>query len=191
MSIKSAELTKLAVSSFVSLKNTYANMIGDLMTTIGMKKDIDLVLKAVGSDSRIGGKELKYSLGFGGPILPRDNKSLQLIIENSNTVINLPKNVDDYNKSHLNFIKNQYVNQNPNKSVPFVLNRLSYRKDTNILESSQQFQLCVDLLGEGYTLHVIEDSSVSSKLHSLSESYDGRLKFFKVGTIPDGVLIDL
>ena len=109
MSIKSAELTKLAVSSFVSLKNTYANMIGDLMTTIGLKKDIDLVLKAVGSDSRIGGKELKYSLGFGGPILPRDNKSLQLIIENSNTVINLPKNVDDYNKSHLNFIKNQYV----------------------------------------------------------------------------------
>ena len=67
----------------------------------------------------------------------------------------------------LSIIKNQYVNQNPNKSVPFVLNRLSYRKDTNILESSQQFQLCVDLLGEGYTLHVIEDSSVSSKLHSL------------------------
>jgi hypothetical protein len=59
------------------------------------------------------------------------------------------------------------------------------------LESSQKFQLCVDLLGEGYTLHVIEDSSVSSTLHSLSESYDGRLKFFKVGTIPDGVLIDL
>lgn len=191
MSMKSAEITKLAISSFVSLKNTYANMIGDLMTNLGMKKDINLVLKAVGSDSRIGGKELKYSFGFGGPILPRDNKALQHTIESSNTLINLPSNIDDYNKSHLNFIKELYISQNTDKSIPFVLDGLSYRKDTIILESSQQFQLCVDLLTEGYTLHVIEDSSVSSKLHSLSESYDGRLKFFKLGTNPEGVLIDL
>lgn len=191
MSMKSAEITKLAISSFVSLKNTYANMIGDLMTNLGMKKDINLVLKAVGSDSRIGGKELKYSFGFGGPILPRDNKALQHTIESSNTLINLPSNIHDYNKSHLNFIKELYISQNTDKSIPFVLNGLSYRKDTIILESSQQFQLCVDLLTEGYTLHVIEDSSVSSKLHSLSESYDGRLKFFKLGTNPEGVLIDL
>lgn len=191
MSMKSAEITKLAISSFVSLKNTYANMIGDLMTNLGVKKDINLVLKAVGSDSRIGGKELKYSFGFGGPILPRDNKALQHTIESSNTLINLPSNIDDYNKSHLNFIKELYISQNTDKSIPFVLDGLSYRKDTIILESSQQFQLCVDLLTEGYTLHVIEDSSVSSKLHSLSESYDGRLKFFKLGTNPEGVLIDL
>lgn len=191
MSMKSAEITKLAISSFVSLKNTYANMIGDLMTNLGIKKDINLVLKAVGSDSRIGGKELKYSFGFGGPILPRDNKTLQHTIESSNTLINLPSNIHDYNKSHLNFIKELYISQNTDKSIPFVLNGLSYRKDTIILESSQQFQLCVDLLTEGYTLHVIEDSSVSSKLHSLSESYDGRLKFFKLGTTPEGVLIDL
>lgn len=191
MSMKSAEITKLAISSFVSLKNTYANMIGDLMTNLGMKKDINLVLKAVGSDSRIGGKELKYSFGFGGPILPRDNKTLQHTIESSNTLINLPSNIDDYNKSHLNFIKELCISQNTDKSIPFVLNGLSYRKDTIILESSQQFQLCVDLLTEGYTLHVIEDSYVSSKLHSLSESYDGRLKFFKLGTNPEGVLIDL
>lgn len=191
MSMKSAEITKLAISSFVSLKNTYANMIGDLMTNLGMKKDINLVLKAVGSDSRIGGKELKYSFGFGGPILSRDNKALQHTIESSNTLINLPSNIDDYNKSHLNFIKELYISQNTDKSIPFVLDGLSYRKDTIILESSQQFQLCVDLLTEGYTLHVIEDSSVSSKLHSLSESYDGRLKFFKLGTNPEGVLIDL
>jgi len=191
MGIKSAELTKLAVSSFVSLKNTYANMIGDLMTTIGLKKDIDLVLKTVGSDSRIGGKELKYSLGFGGPILPRDNKSLQLIIENSNTVINLPKNVDDYNKSHLNFIKNQYVNQNPDKSLPFVMNGIGYNKNSDILENSPRYELCIDLLNEGYTLNVIEDTNISSKLNTVSESFGGRLKFFKLGTKPEGLLIDL
>ena len=72
-----------------------------------------------------------------------------------------------------------------------MIDGLSYRKGTNILESSQQYQLCIDLLNEGYTINVIEGSHVSSKLNELSESYDGRLKFFKLGTNPEGFLIDV
>ena len=191
MDTKSTEVAKFAISSFVSIKNTFANMVGDLMTNLGINKDINLVLNAIGSDSRIGTKELKYNLGFGGPILSRDNKALNYILENSNTELNLISKIDEWNKLHLNFLKQKYITQNPDKSIPFVINGLSYRKGTNVLESSQQYQLCIDLLNEGYTINVIEDSSVSSKLNSLSESYDGRLKFFKVGTKAEGFLIDL
>jgi UDPglucose 6-dehydrogenase len=191
MDTKSTEVAKLAISSFVSIKNTFANMVGDLMTNLGINKDINLVLNAIGGDSRIGTKELKYNLGFGGPILSRDNKALNYILENSNTELNLISKIDEWNKLHLNFLKQKYITQNPDKSIPFVINGLSYRKGTNVLESSQQYQLCIDLLNEGYTINVIEDSSVSSKLNSLSESYDGRLKFFKVGTKAEGFLIDL
>lgn len=191
MDIKSAEVTKLSISSFVSIKNTFANMVGDLMTNLGLSKDINLVLKTIGSDSRIGSKELKYNLGFGGPILSRDNKALNYILENSNTDLNLVSKIDEWNKQHLNFLKQKYVTHNPDKSIPFVIDGLSYRKGTDILESSQQYQLCIDLLNEGYTINVIEGSHVSSKLNELSESYDGRLKFFKLGTKPEGFLIDV
>lgn len=191
MDAKSTEVAKLAISSFVSLKNTFANMVGDLMTNLGVNKDINLVLNAIGGDSRIGDKELKYNLGFGGPIISRDIKALNYILENSKTEINLISKIDELNKLHLDFLKQKYINQNPDKSIPFVLNGLSYKKDTNILESSQQYQLCIDLLDEGYTMNVIENSSISSKLHSLSESYDGRLKFFKIGAKPEGFLIDI
>jgi UDPglucose 6-dehydrogenase len=191
MDTKSTEVAKLAISSFVSIKNTFANMVGDLMTNLGINKDINLVLNAIGGDSRIGDKELKYNFGFGGPIISRDIKALNYILENSKTDINLISKIDELNKLHLDFLKKKYINQNPDKSIPFVMNGLSYKKDTNILESSQQYQLCVNLLDEGYTINVIENSFISSKLYSLSESYNGRLKFFKIGTKPDGFLIDI
>jgi len=161
------------------------------MTNLGLNKDINLVLKTIGFDSRIGSKELKYNLGFGGPILSRDNKALNYILENSNTDLNLVSKIDEWNKQHLNFLKQKYLTHNPDKSIPFVIDGLSYRKGTNILESSQQYQLCIDLLNEGYNINVIEGSLVSSKLNELSESYDGRLKFFKLGTNPEGFLIDV
>jgi nucleotide sugar dehydrogenase len=191
MDTKSAEVAKLAISSFVSIKNTFANMVGNLMTNLGIDKDINLVLNAMGGDSRIGDKEFKYSFGFGGPIISRDNKALNYILENSKTDVNLISKIDDLNKLHLDFLKKKYVNQNPDKSIPFVINGLSYKKNTNILESSQQYQLCLDLLNEGYTINVVEDPLVSSKLNSLSESYNGRLKFFKVGSKVEGFLIDI
>lgn len=191
MDTKSAEVAKLAISSFVSIKNTFANMVGNLMTNLGIDKDINLVLNAMGGDSRIGTKELKYSFGFGGPIISRDNKALNYILENSNTDVNIISKIDDLNKLHLDFLKKKYVNQNPDKSIPFVINGLSYKKNTNILESSQQYQLCLDLLNDGYTINVFDDSLVSSKLNSLSESYNGRLKFFKVGYKVEGFLIDI
>ena len=59
------------------------------------------------------------------------------------------------------------------------------------MESSPKLKLCIDLLDEGYTIHVIENNEIISKLNSLSESYGGRLKFFKLGTNPEGLLIEL
>ena len=105
--------------------------------------------------------------------------------------LNLPLTVDNFNKEHANFIKNYYVQRNPDKSVPFVMDYITYKKGTDILEESQQFQLCVDLLTEGYTLHVIEIESITNKLQQMSESYNNRLKFFKPGTNPQGYKITL
>jgi len=99
--------------------------------------------------------------------------------------------VDTFNKSHISFLKEHYIRKNPNKEIPFVMNHITYKKGSNIIEESQQFQLCVELLNEGYSVNVIEISEVAIKLNSLSESYDGRLKFYKQGTNPDGVLINL
>ena len=66
MSAKAAELTKIAVNCYLTTKITYANQVGQVMIRDGMEDEVKTVLKAIGSDSRIGTKYLNYGFGFGG-----------------------------------------------------------------------------------------------------------------------------
>lgn len=191
MSPKAAELTKIGINCFLTTKISYANMMGDIMVKAGLEDEINMVLTAIGGDTRVGKKYMKYGFGFGGPCLPRDNRALGYYAKNLGMELNLPLTVDNFNKEHANFLKEYYIGKNPDKSVPFVMNYITYKKGTDITEESQQFQLCIDLLTEGYSVNVIEIDAVSKQLNSLSESYDGRLRFFKPGTNPEGFKINL
>jgi len=191
MSSKAAEITKIGINCFLTTKISYANMMGDIMTKAGIKSEIDMVLSAIGGDTRVGKKYMRYGFGFGGPCLPRDNRALGHYAKNLGMELNLPLTVDSFNKEHASFLKDYYINLNPDKSNPFVMNYITYKRGTDILEESQQFQLCIDLLNEGYMVNVIEIDAISSKLNYLSESYNGRLKFYKQGTKPEGFIINL
>ena len=191
MSPKAAELTKIGINCFLTTKISYANMMGDIMVKAGLEDEINMVLTAIGGDTRVGKKYMKYGFGFGGPCLPRDNRALGYYAKNLGMELNLPLTVDNFNKEHANFLKEYYISKNPDKSVPFVKNYITYKKGTDITEESQQFQLCIDLLTEGYSVNVIEIDAVSKQLNSLSESYNGRLRFFKPGTNPEGFKINL
>jgi len=60
-----AEIAKISLNCFLTTKIAYANMVGDIVKKSG--GDPNVVLQAIGSDSRIGNKYLKYGYGFGGP----------------------------------------------------------------------------------------------------------------------------
>lgn len=191
MSPKAAEITKIGINCFLTTKISYANMMGDILTKSNLSNEIDSVLNAVGGDSRVGKKYMKYGFGFGGPCLPRDNRALGHYASELGLKLNLPLTVDEFNKEHAEFVKNFYMKQNPDKSIPFVMNYITYKRGTDILEESQQFKLCLDLLDEGYYVNVIEIDPVVKQLSDLSEQYNNRLKFYKPGTTPEGYVINL
>lgn len=191
MSFKAAEITKIGINCFLTTKISYANMMGDILTKSDLGNEIDSVLSAIGGDTRVGKKYMKYGFGFGGPCLPRDNRALGHYAKELGMELNLPLTVDEFNKEHASFLKNLFIKQNPDKSIPFVMNYVTYKRGTDILEESQQFKLCLDLLEEGYYLNVIEIDAVTKQLSDLSEQYNGRLKFYKPGTTPEGFVINL
>jgi nucleotide sugar dehydrogenase len=191
MSPKAAEITKIGINCFLTTKISYANMMGDILTKSNLSNEIDSVLNAVGGDSRVGKKYMKYGFGFGGPCLPRDNRALGHYASELGLKLNLPLTVDEFNKEHAEFVKNIFMKQNPDKSVPFVMNYITYKRGTDILEESQQFKLCLDLLEEGYYVNVIEIEPVVKQLSELSSQFDNRLKFYKPGTSPEGYVINL
>jgi UDPglucose 6-dehydrogenase len=191
MSIKSAEISKIAINTLIATKITYANMLGETMINSGLGDEVNMVLSAVCGDSKIDKKHLKYGYGFGGPSIPKDNRVFGNYVNSVGVKVNLPLTIEEYNKNHSEFIKNYFTQKNPDKSIPFVMDGISHKKGFDVMEESQQFQLCIDLLDEGYTLYVIEINEITKKLTSLSDSYSNRLKFFKPNTNPSGYKINL
>ncbi len=78
MSLENAELAKISVNSFVTMKITFANMLASLCEAIP-GADVDVVTQALGSDRRIGSRYLTGGLGYGGPCFPRDNVALAFL----------------------------------------------------------------------------------------------------------------
>ena len=75
MSLVSAELAKISLNSYITLKISFTNQLRMIAERFP-KADIHAVLDAIGSDSRIGNKYLRAGLSFGGPCFPRDNRLL-------------------------------------------------------------------------------------------------------------------
>ena len=191
MSIKAAEVTKIGINGFLATKITYANMIGELMNRMGIEKEINLVLNAIGGDSRIGTKYLNYGLGFGGPSIPKSNRALIKYSKDLNLNISLPSSIKNDNDQHIEFLKNQYTQFNPDKSIPFIFDNLGFKKGVQTFDESQQMKLCIGLLTEGYIVYTYATSDSIKKLSELSGSYENRLKFLKQGTNPQGYKINL
>src|SRR5260370_7677152 len=73
MSIISAELAKISVNSYITMKISFTNQLRMIAEQF-RNADIHSILEAIGSDSRIGQKYLRAGLSYGGPCFPRDNR---------------------------------------------------------------------------------------------------------------------
>lgn len=79
MSFTEAEITKLSINSYLSMKIGFANMIGATVDKLGGNPKV--VLDAVGADERIGRSYLAKGGPPSGPCLPRDLVALEALGE--------------------------------------------------------------------------------------------------------------
>lgn len=191
MSLKSAEIVKLSINSFISMKISFVNMLGDLLVKSKLDGEINSILHSIGSDSRIGTKSMKYGFGYGGHNLPRDTKTLTDYLNNYEVDSTLISSVKESNDNHSKFLKEYYTTQNPDKDIPFVFDNIGFKKNISDLTNSQQYKLCLELLEEGYIINLIIDRENIKYINTLIESHNGRLKIFPKGTNPEGFKINL
>ena len=161
----SAEIAKLATNCFLTTKISFANSIGDLAKTAGA--DVDGILKAVGSDSRIGGKYLGYGFGFGGPCFPRDNRALGKYAESMGYPLRISNATDQVNEEHFQFqLKNYLESTSASDSIFF--EGVAYKQGTTQITESQQLRLAVELAMAGRKVTIKDSVGVIdqvSKLH--------------------------
>jgi UDPglucose 6-dehydrogenase len=147
MSLENAELTKIAVNTYVTTKITFANMLADLCERIP-GGDVDVVSNALGMDARIGRKYLTGAIGYGGPCFPRDNVALSFIARAMGTKADLAETTDHANRTLAEKITNRLRHLISDGTTVAVLG-LSYKPFAHIVEESQGVALAKALSRAG------------------------------------------
>ena len=160
MSRTEAEITKLSVNCFLTTKISFANMIADIAYNYNSNPEI--ILNAVGTDSRIGKKYLKPGFGYGGPCFPRDNRALAKCADEVGIDAVISKATDKMNEKHLEYQIDRVV-KNLNKEKDFIeIEYLTYKKESVSFEESQELKFALKLKELGYKLK-IKDSRKNIK----------------------------
>ena len=164
MSTRAAELTKIAVNCFLTTKISYANQVGQVMIKDGLEDEVDLVLNAIGSDSRIGTKYLGFGFGFGGPCFPRDNRAFAAYAQSVGVQSAIGETTDNFNNEHSDFLRDYFISKNKSE-LPFCFINLTYKPGIDILTESRPYDLALALLEEGYKVYCL-DLTMQNKVDS-------------------------
>jgi UDPglucose 6-dehydrogenase len=147
MSLENAELTKLAVNTFVTTKIAHANMFAHLCEMVP-GGDIDVISDAVGADKRIGRRYLTGGLGFGGPRFPRDNMALSAFARRVGVSADIAAATDAINRSPVRRLV-AYVRAAVRPESTVAVLGLAYKPYSQVLEGSQALEAALSIADAG------------------------------------------
>ena len=160
----SSELSKLVANAFLAQRISSINSISALCEATGA--DVDEVAHAIGTDSRIGPKFLKASVGFGGSCFQKDSLNLVYLCGH----FGLPE-VAQYWESVVrmnDWQKNRFTQQivrtlfNTVSGKRIAVLGFAFKKDTNDTRESAAISVVRGLLEENATV-VVYDPKVPAE----------------------------
>ena len=162
----SSELSKLTANAFLAQRISSINAMSALCEAT--EADVDEVAYAVGTDSRIGPKFLKASVGFGGSCFQKDILNLVYLCR----FFNLPEVADyweqviklnDYQKYRFaKSIITTLFNTVSGKKIAFL--GWAFKKDTNDTRESAAIYVADYLLEDNANIHVYDPKVSASKI---------------------------
>ncbi len=169
MNLTNAEITKLSLNCFVTMKISFANELTALCENIP-GANVDVVTQALGHDTRIGRKYLTGGLGFGGPCFPRDNKAFQAVGRQFGYTLQLGPQVVAVNEAVVDRLF-AYIHAGfEKKGQPVALFGVSYKQDTQITEASQGILLAHKLVEAGYAVRLHDPKALAEARKELGNS---------------------
>jgi UDPglucose 6-dehydrogenase len=162
----SSELSKLTANAFLAQRISSINALSALCEAT--EADVDEVAHAIGTDSRIGPKFLKASVGFGGSCFQKDILNLVYLCR----YFNLPEVADyweqvillnDYQKKRFakNIINTLFNTVNGKK---IALLGWAFKKDTNDTRESAAIYVADHLLEDGANIHIYDPKVSEAKI---------------------------
>lgn len=154
----SSELSKLTANAFLAQRVSSINAISELCEKTGA--NVSEVANAIGTDSRIGNKFLKASVGFGGSCFQKDILNLVYICKSFglNEVADYWEQViimNDHQKRRFSLkIVSTLYNTVSDKKITFL--GWAFKKDTNDTRESAAIYVADDLINEQANIAVFD-----------------------------------
>jgi UDPglucose 6-dehydrogenase len=165
MEFINAEIAKIAINSFVTMKMSFANMLAEICERVP-KGNVDKVSRALGRDKRIGPYYLKGALGYGGPCFPRDNIAFEHYARKFGAHADLALVTHKVNQYQVERITRLIERLAKDKRIGIL--GLSYKPNTNIIEESQSLQIAKNLADKGFVVNVYDPASMENAKALLS-----------------------
>ena len=154
----SSELSKLIANAFLAQRISSINSISALCEVTGA--DIKEVSRAIGMDSRIGGKFLNSGPGFGGSCFKKDILNLVYIcnyygLKKVASYWQKVIDINDWQQERISsiIVKNLFGTIS-SKTIGIL--GFSFKADTNDTRESPAISICKDLIVEGANLQIFD-----------------------------------
>jgi UDPglucose 6-dehydrogenase len=167
MSLVEAELTKIAVNTYVTMKISYANTLADLCERLP-GADVEVVTDALGLDTRIGRKYLRGALAYGGPCFPRDNRALAVLARDHGAEPLLAEATDAVNVAQVDRLTRAVESRLSDGDAVGILG-LAYKPDTAVIEESPGVVLARVLGDAGYGVNIYDPIALAAATQELGQ----------------------
>jgi UDPglucose 6-dehydrogenase len=157
MNFINAEITKLAVNTYITTKISYANMIARLCEKLP-EADANVVTNALGLDTRIGPRYLKGAVSYGGPCFPRDNRALAALAARVGASSGLAEATDLFNRAQIKSLAELVRSHYSGEGAVGILG-LTYKPDTDVVEESFGLLLAQQLAAANLPVIVYDPSA--------------------------------
>jgi UDPglucose 6-dehydrogenase len=165
MSLVNAELTKIAVNTYVTMKISYANALADICERLP-GADVEVVTDALGLDTRIGAKYLRGAISYGGPCFPRDNKAFGVLARDLGAEPLLAEATDAVNVAQTDRLARVVQSRLEAGNAVGILG-LAYKPDTGVIEESPGVALARLLGKAGYEVRVYDPVATQAGVEAL------------------------
>lgn len=164
----SSELSKLTANAFLAQRISSINAISSLCEATGA--NVDEVSRAIGTDSRIGPKFLKASVGFGGSCFQKDVLNLVYLCEH----YGLKKEAEYWEQviSMNDHQKRRFVDRivktlfNTVSGKKIAIWGFAFKKDTNDTRETAAIYVCRDLLEEQAHVCIYDPQVPAEKVYA-------------------------
>lgn len=166
MSFWNAELAKMAVNSFVTMKMSFANTLAEICERMP-GGEVDKITRAIGRDRRIGAAYLRGGMGYGGPCFPRDNMALARFAKGVGVRADLAVATDRTNRRQAARVIKLVEERFTARASRIGVFGITYKPDTDVVEASQSLMIAQGLAERGFDVRVYDPaiSGLSGKRH--------------------------